>query len=85
MSGRIRAHLRTNVIGYPGLTGADLAGGTVTADKLNSDVVIPTDGIYMFTAAVEWDPSGVGFRRIEVRVDGQIVAEDAGPAPAGGK
>ena len=108
------------------LTGADLAGGTVTPDNLattaaakvfnlgsettvsnftstlhadhevfdtvgmhdatssNSDVVIPTDGIYMFTAAVEWDPSGVGFRRIQVRVDGQIIAEDSGPPPGGG-
>lgn len=110
-----------------GLTGADLAAGTVTPDKLattpaakvfnlasettttnftstlhadheffdtvgmhdatanTSDVVIPTHGIYMFTAAVEWDPSGFGFRRIQVRVDGAIVAEDAGPAVAGGQ
>jgi hypothetical protein len=37
----------------------------------------------MFTAAVEWDPSGVGFRRIQVRADGQIIAEDAGPGLAG--
>ena len=58
--------------------------GMHDATSSNSDVVIPTDGIYMFTAAVEWDPSGVGFRRIQVRVDGQIIAEDsAGPPPAG--
>jgi hypothetical protein len=110
-----------------GLTGADLAAGTVTPDKLattaaakvfngasettvsnstltlhadhetfdtagmhdttasTSDVVIPTDGIYMFAATVEWDPNGFGFRRVQVRVDGAIVAEDAGPALAGGE